>query len=689
MTNRKVSGLLWAIMIASILGASTSAFAKPRRNSSLAITSPNPLPSGTVSTPYSASLTAKGGRSPYTWSIAQCSGSCNTGLGLSASGLLAGTPQNAGSSTFTFIVKDANGNTASAASGITIGSATSSPTSPAGPTSSPLTITSPTPLPSGIVSTPYSAQLAATGGASPYGWVITSCSGACNSGLGFTASGLLAGTPQNAGTSTLTFKVTDASGSTASAALGITIGSAASSPISPLSITSSSTLPGGTVYVSYNASLTAAGGTTPYSWVMKGCSGVCDPNLTFSQAGVFSGAPTRSGTSTYNVGVTDAYGQTASASMSLTIAAAPTNSTANYYVSPSGSNSNPCSQSSPCATPDYVVNNKASAGDTVQVAAGTYDYGSGAAVFTRSGTAGHYITVTCATRGACKIQNSVTGNGAVVEIDSNYFTFDGFEVTNTSSAGNNLALYVTSSYVNITRNIIHNIQSDCGDNGGGGIQIAGSGSAAGTGHDITMDSNLIYDINYSPSSGWRCGASTVQSDGILSETDGANIVVTNNIVHHTGGGWGMNVGKGAVVANNLVFATSNGGILNNGATPNTGYIINNMVFNTGLVSGQCGIMLESGSSIIVANNDTYGNSGADYCVEWGNPVPDPGTGDISVNPALNSTFVNWQADGSGDYHEKAGSPTIGHGNSTFGPPPATDFDGKTRQVPYDIGPHQY
>src|SRR5207245_2238716 len=116
------------------------------------------------------------------------------------------------------------------------------------------------------------------------------------------------------------------------------------------------------------------------------------------------------------------------------------------------------------------------------------------------------------------------------EIDSNYFTFDGFEVTNTSSAGNNMGLYVTTSFVNITRNTIHNIETDCGYNGGGGITIAGSGSTPGTEHDITMDSNLIYDINYSPSTGWRCPASTVQSDGILAENNGANVVISNNII---------------------------------------------------------------------------------------------------------------------------------------------------------------
>ena len=358
-----------------------------------------------------------------------------------------------------------------------------------------------------------------------------------------------------------------------------------------------------------------------------------------------------------------------------------------YYVSTAGSDSNRCSQSNPCATPDHGFS-IASAGDTVLVGPGTYNYGNYAAQFMKSGAAGNYIIIKCQIRGACKIQNSVTGNRSVVNLGGGHVTFDGFEVTNTSLAGNNLGLYVTSSFVNITHNIIHHIETDCGWKGGGGIQIAGSGSQPGTEHDIMMDSNLIYDINYAPTSGWRCSASTVQSDGILSETAGANIVVTNNIVYHTGGGWVIVIGSnGGVVANNLVFSTSNGGILDG---LYTGYIVNNMVFNTGLVSGQCGIMLRSGNSMTVANNDTFGNADADYCLRWGYPISDPGTGDITVDPALGTTFINWKADGSGDYHQLHHSPTIDAG-SAAGKPPAADFDGNLRPhgTAYDIGAYEY
>src|SRR5437762_2681430 len=269
-------------------------------------------------------------------------------------------------------------------------------------------ITSPSTLPSGVVGTFYSTSLAATGGTTPYTWAVKACSGACNTGFGFTTSGVLSGTPVNDGTSTFTFKVTDAKGQTVSASRSITIGTG-STPAASLSITSPSTLSSGVASTSYSASLTATGGTTPYTWALKSCSGVCNAGLSLSAAGILSGTPANSGASTYSVGVTDAKGQTASASLNLTIAAAPASggSGANYYVSPTGSDSNPCSQSSPCATPDHAFN-LASPGQTVQVAPGTYDYGSSAAQFMKSGTAGNYITVTCASRGACKIQNSVT-----------------------------------------------------------------------------------------------------------------------------------------------------------------------------------------------------------------------------------------------------------------------------------------
>jgi len=82
------------------------------------------MPTGTVSAAYSATVSATGGTTPYTWSIA--SGSLPGGLALNAaSGAITGTPTNVGTFTFTAQVSDTGSpqQTASNALSITISSA--------------------------------------------------------------------------------------------------------------------------------------------------------------------------------------------------------------------------------------------------------------------------------------------------------------------------------------------------------------------------------------------------------------------------------------------------------------------------------------------------------------------------------------------------------------------------------------
>ena len=57
----------------------------------------------------------------------------------------------------------------------------------------------------------------------------------------------------------------------------------------PLTITTASPLPGGTVGTPYLQTLTAAGGTPPYNWSITGDS---VPGLTLTPTGVLSGTPT-------------------------------------------------------------------------------------------------------------------------------------------------------------------------------------------------------------------------------------------------------------------------------------------------------------------------------------------------------------------------------------------------------------
>lgn len=82
-------------------------------------------------------------------------------------------------------------------------------------------------------------------------------------------------------------------------------------------VVSVTTLPVGTVNHAYSVTLSASGGTAPYSFAIT--SGTLPPGLNLSSAGVLSGTPTSAGQSTFTVTATDANGSSGSQSYTLTI----------------------------------------------------------------------------------------------------------------------------------------------------------------------------------------------------------------------------------------------------------------------------------------------------------------------------------------------------------------------------------
>jgi large repetitive protein len=271
------------------------------------ITTASPLPTGEVGSAYSETLGASGGSGTYTtWSIT--AGTLPDGLSLdSPTGLISGTPTTAGTTTITVQVTDSKGRPATEDLSITIAVAP--------------TITTASPLPTGEVGIAYLEILEVSGGSGTYtNWSITA--GTLPDGLSLVASfGVILGTPTTAGTTTITVQVTDNLGGTGTKDLSITIAA-------PPTIITASPLPTSEVGVAYSETLEASSGSGTYSnWSIT--SGTLPDGLSLgSSTGVISGIPTTAGTTTITVQVTDSLGGTATKDLSITIAAAPTITTA-------------------------------------------------------------------------------------------------------------------------------------------------------------------------------------------------------------------------------------------------------------------------------------------------------------------------------------------------------------------------
>ena len=86
---------------------------------------------------------------------------------------------------------------------------------------------------------------------------------------------------------------------------------------SPVTITSLPTLPLGGVGTFYSQSLSAVGGTPPYSWSLV--SGALPPGLSLSNSGQISGTPTSAGSLSFTLKAADAASASATQTFSLTI----------------------------------------------------------------------------------------------------------------------------------------------------------------------------------------------------------------------------------------------------------------------------------------------------------------------------------------------------------------------------------
>ncbi|HJV65157.1 MAG TPA: putative Ig domain-containing protein [Geomonas sp.] len=257
----------------------------------LSITTTSPLAGGTVSTAYSQTLTATGGTPAYNWALASGS-SLPAGLTLSTAGVISGAPSAAGTSTFTVQVTD---------SAIPVNSATKQFSLTVAAATSPVTITTASNLPGGTQGTAYSQQLAATGGTSPYSWLLAGGS-QLPTGLTLSSGGLLSGSPSVSGTFTFSITATDSATTpnTATKSFSLTLAPAAN----PLVIQPATLAVATYGVASTPTTLTATGGTPPYTWSLASGSAALPAGMSLSSTGTISGTPSSTGQATNQALVT-------------------------------------------------------------------------------------------------------------------------------------------------------------------------------------------------------------------------------------------------------------------------------------------------------------------------------------------------------------------------------------------------
>src|SRR5437660_4999 len=217
-TSSSDNGEQFTVVVSNSAGSVTSSAAILTVNASippLQVAS-SQLPGGTAGSAYSATLSASGGTSPYSWSVS--SGTLPTGLSLSSAGTLSGTPTVAGSFPFTVAVKDAASGSASASLSINVVTAAAPSVSISSPANG-ATVSGTTTV-SGVASdglTITSVQLSVDGGA------FANASGTTNWSFSLNTNSL------SNGPHTLSAKVNDSTGSATSSVVNFSVNNASTS----------------------------------------------------------------------------------------------------------------------------------------------------------------------------------------------------------------------------------------------------------------------------------------------------------------------------------------------------------------------------------------------------------------------------------------------------------------------------
>jgi hypothetical protein len=420
---------------------------------------------------------------------------------------------------------------------------------------------------------------------------------------------------------------------------------------------------------------------------------------------------------------------------------------ADYYVSKSGSNSNPGTESQPWLTIQKAANTL-TAGDTVYIKAGTYNE---RVVPQNSGTSGNYITYTAYPGDTVTIDGSGVsiheGWGGLVELYYvNYIKISGLTVRDAGPDDNHNGILVDyCNYIIIENNYTYN--------------TASSGIGVWDSTNITIDNNEVElacndgeqecitvaitdTFEVKNNEVHHSGPGSIGGEGINIKDGSSNGKVYNNHVHHLNrlgiyvDAWDKhtyNIDVYGNVAHDIndndgfTLASEMGGLLENVSFYNNiAYdcdvlgitisrngdssthpmknitIINNTFYNNGAGGWGGGIAVDNPNvqNVVIRNNIVSQNITFQMEVE-----PDVSMSNLTVDHNLIHGYRNYGDEIKGsdyvegdplfvststhDFHLQENSPAIDAGSSVNAP--SDDYDGTSRPQGsgYDIGAYEY
>jgi hypothetical protein len=270
------------------------------------ITSANALPKGVVGIPYVANLTAEGGTNPYRWTFLPDPGVTFPGVGMTAAGVVSGTPTARGAFEGTVSVTSRVDDADETVSQRIL-----------------LEIEAPSlfvdtrscPLADALTGSPYRQTLLATGGPGPYLWSWGHDGASPVPGLTLAENGTITGTPTRSGTYNFLLRVAGPASSETRSGTRACI----------LNVRQVTTVPAiqscpeefATAGVPYEGTAVASGGAAPWRWLALGAL----PNgITLSSTGKLTGIPGAPGVYPFAILATDQSGRSAQTNCRMTVA---------------------------------------------------------------------------------------------------------------------------------------------------------------------------------------------------------------------------------------------------------------------------------------------------------------------------------------------------------------------------------